>query len=381
MRYGRSEAVCPERRKLGENRLAWSFSIGRLLGSDVRIHVTFLILMAWIGVSIYATAGLLAAMWNMLFVAALFACVLAHEYGHALMARRFGIATPTVTLLPIGGLAQLNRMPERPRDEIAVALAGPAVNVAIWAILTLFFQADVSIVEIAGSEHEMTTADFVSQLAAINLTLAIFNMLPAFPMDGGRVLRALLTIRLGRVRGTEAAAAVGRAMAIGLGLWGLYVTNPILILVAAFVYFAASAESTQDSLRQVASRHRARDAMITEFHPLAPDDLLSDATEAILRSTQHEFPVLDPQGRAMGFLTRATVFKALASARPEVHVADLMVKDLPEVAPDDSLNDVFEKLAADPSGAVLVLDAHRRLLGYITQENLGELMVIARAES
>ncbi len=360
--------------------MAWSFSIGHLFGSDVRIHVTFLILMAWIGLSIYASAGALAAAWNMLFVAALFACVLAHEFGHALMARRFGIATPTVTLLPIGGLAQLNRMPEKPADEIAVALAGPAVNVVIWLVLTIFFDTGVSMIEIAGSEHQMTTADFVGQLAAINLTLAIFNMLPAFPMDGGRVLRALLTIKLGRARGTEAAAFVGRTMAIGLGLWGLYITNPILILVAAFVYFAATAETTQDSLRQVAARHRARDAMVTEYHPLAPDDLLSDATEAILRSTQHEFPVLDGQGRAMGFLTRATVFKALASARPEVHVADLMETDMPEVGPDAGLDVVFEKLAGDQSGAVLVIDAQRRLMGYITQENLGELMVIARAE-
>lgn len=360
--------------------VAWSFSIGHLFGSDVRIHVTFLILMAWIGLSIYATAGGLAAAWNMLFVAALFACVLAHEFGHALMARRYGIATPTVTLLPIGGLAQLNRMPEKPADEIAVALAGPAVNVVIWLLLTLFFDTGVSMIEITESEHQMTTADFVGQLAAINLTLAIFNMLPAFPMDGGRVLRALLTIKLGRVRGTEAAAFVGRTLAIGLGLWGLYIGNPILVFVAAFVYFAASAETAQDSLRQVAARHRARDAMITEYHALAPDDLLSDATEAILRSTQHEFPVLDGQGRAMGFLTRATVFKALAGSRPEVHVADLMVTDMPEVGPEAGLDLVFEQLAGDPAGAVLVVDRQRVLMGYITQENLGELMVIARTE-
>ena len=214
--------------------MGWSFPIGRILGSELRVHLTFLLLLLWIGVSTYVEAGAGAAAVNTVFVVLLFACVVAHEYGHALMARRYGIKTPDITLLPIGGLARLDRMPEKPAQEIAVALAGPAVNLVIWAFLTLVLGAGAPDLMLDGPEQMPT--GLLNQLATVNLYLLLFNLLPAFPMDGGRVLRAALSAAMGRTRGTLAAARVGQAFALAFGLAGLVVGNPFLILIAAFVF-------------------------------------------------------------------------------------------------------------------------------------------------
>ena len=230
--------------------MAWSFSLGRLLGSELRVHVTFFLLLAWIGFAAYGTSGWAGALVNIAFVLALFACVVAHEFGHALMARRYGIRTPDITLLPIGGLARLERMPEKPGQEIAVALAGPAVNVAIWAVLTAF-GAKTSL---ALTDLDQTTTGFLQRLAVVNLFLALFNMIPAFPMDGGRVLRALLCLRMDRVAATRAAATAGQIVAFFLGFMGLSSGNPVLVLIAVFVFVAANAESQDVAMRSVARR-------------------------------------------------------------------------------------------------------------------------------
>ncbi len=189
--------------------MAWSFPIGRFAGSEVRIHVTFFLLLAWIGIVHYQRGGAAAAAEGLLFILAIFACVIAHEFGHALAARRYGIRTPDITLLPIGGLARLERMPEKPGEEIVVALAGPAVNfvLAILLILLLGARFDLAALE----EIENPAAGFFARLAAVNVFLALFNLIPAFPMDGGRVLRAFLAHRLGYARGTQIASTVGRA--------------------------------------------------------------------------------------------------------------------------------------------------------------------------
>ena len=275
--------------------MGWSFPIGRILGSELRVHLTFLLLLLWIGVSAYVEAGAGAAAVNTVFVVLLFACVVAHEYGHALMARRYGIKTPDITLLPIGGLARLDRMPEKPAQEIAVALAGPAVNLVIWAFLTLVLGAGAPDLMLDGPEQMPT--GLLDQLATVNLYLLLFNLLPAFPMDGGRVLRAALSAAMGRTRGTLAAARVGQAFALAFGLAGLVVSNPFLILIAAFVFFAASGENNEVALSDMARNRQVGDAMISKFQTLGPDDPLSKASEAIIRTTQHEFPVVDHAGR------------------------------------------------------------------------------------
>jgi len=354
--------------------MGWSFSVGRLFGSELKVHVTFVLLLVWIGLSAWLAQGPAAAVQNTVFVLALFACVIAHEYGHALMARRFGISTPDITLLPIGGMARLSHMPEKPDQEIAVALAGPAVTLAIWLILTVVFGADAG--WSALTNQSVVPAGLIDQLALVNLYLLAFNLLPAFPMDGGRVLRAVLARSMGRRRGTEVAATVGKIFAVGFGLTGLLSGNPFLILIAAFVFFAAASESNDVSMTDMAAARRASDAMITRFVALAPTDPLSRAAEAIIQTTQHEFPVVDGQNRAMGFLSRQAVFAAI-SQNPDASVADLMSTDTPTILPNTPLKEVLRLLGTAPGGAAMVCAGDGDLKGYITRENVAKLMIVA----
>ncbi|SHE91859.1 stage IV sporulation protein FB [Ruegeria intermedia] len=353
--------------------MTWSFAVGRLLGSELRVHVTFFILLAWVGFAAYAEGGLPAALDNILFVLALFACVVAHEFGHALMARRYGIRTPDITLLPIGGLARLERMPEKPMQEVAVALAGPAVNIVIWLVLVGLgagIQMDVM------AHIDSARVDLFSRLAYVNLFLAVFNLIPAFPMDGGRVFRALLCLKMDRVKATRAAASAGQIVAVGFGFLGLSTGNPILVLIAVFVFIAANAESQDVEMRSVARRVLARDAMITEFHALTPQDTLGTAAQAVIQTTQHEFPVLSPDGQLLGFVTRNRLFAALAGDHPRSDPAtSVMETEIPVVSPASGLEAVLDGLHGG-APAVAVCTRTGQMVGYITRENIGELMVI-----
>ncbi|MEX5728883.1 Zn-dependent protease/CBS domain-containing protein [Rhodovulum iodosum] len=355
--------------------MTWSFSIGRLFGSDLRVHATFFLLLLWIGTASYLDGGWAAAAENVAFIAALFACVVAHEFGHALMARRYGITTPDITLLPIGGLARLDRMPEKPGQEIAVALAGPAVNVVIWAVLVGVFGATADLGELESLEN--AEISFFAKLAAVNLFLVLFNMIPAFPMDGGRVFRAALSYFVGRVRATRMAAQGGQVLAFLFGFLGLTSGSPVLVLIAIFVFVAAGAESSDVMLRDMARQMRARDAMITAFEPLAPGDSLQAATTAVIRTTQHEFPVLGPDGRLEGFLTRAALFSALQDGTRARPVTEAMTRDIPSVALAAPLEEALDALHQTGAPAVAVTGPEGRMVGYITRENIGELMVIS----
>ncbi|MBL8906833.1 MAG: site-2 protease family protein, partial [Rhizobiales bacterium] len=221
--------------------MSWSFPLGRIAGTEVRIHITFFLLLAWFGIVAGAQGGRAAAAESILFILAVFACVLAHEFGHVLMARHYGIQTRDITLLPIGGVANIEKMPDRPGQELLIAVAGPAVNVAIVLILVAVLGVRIgggSIDTPAGWE----ALGFLQRLAIVNAMLVLFNLLPAFPMDGGRVLRALLSMRLGRMKATRLATRIGQASAFGLGFLGLF-GNPLLIVIAVFVFLAASQEA------------------------------------------------------------------------------------------------------------------------------------------
>ena len=353
--------------------MTWSFSLGRLLGSELKVHVTFFLLLVWVAFAAYSNGGLPAAVENLIFVLALFACVVAHEFGHALMARRFGIKTPDITLLPIGGLARLERMPDKPMEEVWVALAGPTVNIAIWIVLVAL-GADMPWEAL--TQLDSPSAGLLNRLAYVNLLLAAFNMIPAFPMDGGRVFRALLCLRMGRVQATRIAALAGQAVAVAFGFLGLSTGNPLLILIAVFVFVAANAESQDVAMRSVARRVLARDAMITEFHALSPSDTLATAAQAVIHTTQHEFPVLGPDGALMGFVTRDRLFAVLAGDRPRSDAAtSIMVTDIPQVQLTSGLETVLDGLHKG-APAIAVCTHAGAMVGYITRENIGELMVI-----
>jgi stage IV sporulation protein FB len=350
--------------------MTWSFPIGRLFGSELRVHATFFLLLAWIGASAYSMGGATAALDQVLFVVLLFACVVAHEFGHALTARRYGIRTPDITVLPIGGLARLERMPEKPGQEIAVALAGPAVNVVIWAALSLIVGGDGMR---ALLEDPTATGNIAARLAAVNLALALFNLIPAFPMDGGRVLRAALALKTDRVKATRIAASAGQIMAFLFALWGLTTGNLILLLIAVFIFLAAQGEANDVAQRDLAKGLFLRDAMITQFETLAPTDTLHAAGQALIRTTQHEFPVID-RGTLCGFLTRQALFVAMAEGHTQRPVSEVMLEEIPTMALNAPLSDVLTALHEAP--AVAGMDRHGHMLGYVTSENLGELMVL-----
>ncbi|WP_323770233.1 site-2 protease family protein [Antarctobacter sp.] len=349
--------------------MTWTFRLGHFLGSELRVHATFFLLLAWVAAAAWAESGPAAALDNTLFVIVLFGCVVAHEYGHALMARRYGIRTPDITLLPIGGMARMERMPEKPGQEIAVALAGPAVNVVIWAVLIALGAST----EMGALVDPSNPQEFLGRLAAVNLFLALFNLIPAFPMDGGRVLRALLALRTDRVRATRIAASAGQIVAFLFGFLGLTSGNLVLLLIALFVFMAAQAEARDVESRDLAEGLHLRDAMITSFESLSPADPMHVAAQTLIRTTQHEFPVLDSEGRLTGFLTRQALFQTVAEGQNTRPVGEVMVQvpALPLAAP---LSQALDALQQAP--AVAATDPTGHMIGYVTSENIGEMMVL-----
>ncbi len=348
--------------------MRWSFPIGRLLGSELRVHATFLILLAYVGGSAYSFGGLDAALVNVAYVLALFACVIAHEYGHALTARRFGIPTPDITLLPIGGIARLMRIPEKPGQEVLVALAGPAVNVVIFFVLWITAGLSFEAAPLTGG---MTFADLPRELATLNLILAAFNMIPAFPMDGGRVLRATLAMVTDRVKATRVAAGVGQVLAVGFGIYGFYIGSFIYPLIAVFIFMAARAEARDVRLRAMAKTETAGNVMATGFKALGTSLTLEQAREAFDRERVAEFPVVDSASRRItGLLARKQLDDQYHTLGAQAPITRVMATNVPVVQDATPLAHVLRLLNSAP--AVAVTDATGEVAGYISHRTVME---------
>jgi Zn-dependent protease/CBS domain-containing protein len=352
--------------------MSWSLNLGRVAGTVVRIHLTFLLFLAWIFAASYASGGLTSA-WNSLaFMLLLFTCVLLHEFGHIFTARAFGVTTPYVTLLPIGGVAQLERIPEESGQEFLIAIAGPLVNVVI-AVILISLGADVTAGHAAAVEDMRVS--MLDRLAAVNIFLALFNLIPAFPMDGGRILRAVLASKFGYVRATEIAAHIGQFVAFALGFIGL-LYNPILIFIAIFVYLAASSESHMVALRAVSRGVPVSVAMRTQFITLVPRAHIDEAVHALLQTAQGEFPVVDDAGKPIGVLGRADLIRAIKTLGPDATVADAMSAELPTVSHRATLEQAFKLLQEKSLPAVGVIDASGKLVGLVTNETIAEMMML-----
>ncbi|WP_173931943.1 site-2 protease family protein [Chelativorans sp. Marseille-P2723] len=356
--------------------MTWSFSIGKVAGTVIRIHVTFFLLLIWIWFMHYRIGGTAAAWEGVAYILAIFACVVLHEFGHALAARRYGIKTPDITLLPIGGLARLERMPEEPRQELFIALAGPMVNVVIAAIIIVGLGGSAGIEQMM--QVEDPRADFLVRLAGVNIFLVLFNMIPAFPMDGGRVLRALLATRLTWARATQIAAGIGQGLAFLFGFLGL-LYNPLLIFIAIFVYLAAAAEAQNAQIRDIANSVLTGDVMVTEFASFDRSSTIAQAIDRLLATTQSEFPVLDPAGHLEGLLTRNDMIAALKETGPDAPVVSAMRTDIPRVHRRQSLTESFRLMQESGAPAVAVMDSEGRLVGLLTHETIGEMMMVRSA--
>lgn len=355
--------------------MKWSLRVGRLAGIDIYIHLTFLLLLAWIGYSFYqyrqAWDDVLRGLG---LIAALFVIIVLHELGHALAARRYGIRTRDITLLPIGGVARLERMPEDPRQELVVALAGPAVNVVLAIVVYLLLQLGE---ELPSLDQIMdVTGPFLGNLLKFNVFMAGFNLLPAFPMDGGRVLRALLAMKLDYVRATQVAATVGQGMAILFAVFGLF-GNPMLLFIALFVWMGAAAEASMAQMRAGLSGIPISRAMITHFQALAPTQTVAEALQWVLAGFQQDFPVVE-NGHVVGVLTREDLLRAVAQGGMERHVTELMQRDFLLAHPGEMLETVFTRMQRHQCQALPVVK-DGKLVGVITMDVLGRFLMLVSA--
>jgi Zn-dependent protease/predicted transcriptional regulator len=352
--------------------MRWSLTIGRFGGTAVKVHITFLLFLVWIGFSAWQRGGAPAARDSVLFIVLLFACVVLHEFGHILMARRFGIATPQVTLLPIGGVASLQRMPEKPAQELAVAIAGPLVNVVIALLLLLFLP---NLDPNAVSQLDDPRVGLLMRLAAANIFLVVFNMIPAFPMDGGRVLRALLAMKLGVPRATQIAATVGQIFAFFLGFLGLF-GNPLLLFIAIFVYVAASGEAQMTAFHDAARGLSVADAMETSFEAIPTGATIADAVDTLLATAQQEFPVVDAFRKPAGLLLREDLLPALKDHERETAITEIMRAPIETLRATTPLESVLDRLFGEGAAAICVVDADGVLIGLLTRQNISEMMMI-----
>jgi Zn-dependent protease/predicted transcriptional regulator len=350
--------------------MSGSYKIGRLAGIDVFIHWTFLLLLGFLGIMQFRETGSVAALVEeLLFVCVVFGVVVLHELGHALAARRYGIHTHDITLLPIGGVARLERIPEDPTQELVVALAGPAVNVVLAAVF--------GGVLLGLGAIGVTTGSFLANLVAVNVALVLFNLLPAFPMDGGRVLRALLGYRLGFVRATRIAAVVGRGMAVVFALAGLSLGAPMLVVIALFVWIGAGQEARMAVNRAAAGELPVHQVMATRLAVLAPQDPLAVAVDALLAGHPGDFPVLS-NGRLVGLLPRTDLADALSQYGSRVPVREVMRCEFPVADPLEPVADALVRMRSAGLTALPVIHAGG-LVGLLVHDRADEDLVPRRA--
>lgn len=358
--------------------MKWSWRIGRVAGIDLYVHATFLLLVAYVAHLAYRSRhSWVDAYGAALLVAAFFGVVVLHELGHCLTARRFGIPTRDITLLPIGGVARLERLPDRPWQELVIALAGPAVNVVIGVALYALLRAPAPGQLLVGVR--LVGGDLLVNLFYANALMAVFNLAPAFPMDGGRVLRALLALRQDYARATDQAATVGQALAWACGAIALFKQNWWLLLIAVFVVLGAEAEAGFVRTRAALARVRVGELMIREFRTLAPEDPLSRAVALAVAGFQQDFPVVEGD-RMVGVLTRRRLLAGLTRGDDRAPVRQFMLRDFCTARVWESAGEAFQRLQDCDCPAMPVLE-EGRLVGLLTAEQLGEHLLVRRFRS
>lgn len=358
--------------------MRWAYRIGRVAGTDIKVHATFVLLIAWWGYAGYSEGGPQAAIASALMLIALFTCVVLHEFGHILMARRFGVRTPDVILLPIGGVARLERIPDEPRQELLIALAGPAVTLGIIAALDAYLRLTG-----AGPVGWTIRADesLPGTLLKINRYLLLFNLIPAFPMDGGRVLRAVLASRLGLLRGTRIAASLGQMLAVAGGLYGVFYGAPMLALVAFFIFLGARSEAAAVETRVAGMGLTVAQMMVTNVRTVPVHASLGHAADLLLAGEQREFPVVDNFGRIEGLLTRDNLVRGLSQLGAQATVAEAMTADAPSVTPAATFREAIERLHASGLPALLVVDANGALVGLLTKDSIHNVLLVQRSRA
>ena len=355
--------------------MKWSINAGKLFGIQLRIHLTFFLLLLFVFFAVLVERhSVQPALLSALFICTIFACVVIHEIGHSLIARRFGKEPRSITLLPIGGVASVEEMPKKPSQEIAIALIGPFINVVIAAVLFVIAGNKVK-VELPTLYPE-TLAAFIGGLIGVNIMLAIFNMIPAFPMDGGRVLRSLLALKMDYVRATTWAANIGQAIATFFIFFGIFF-NFWLVLIGIFLYLGAGSEKQQVVLQALLAQVPAAEAMTTEYISLRPDDTMATALEHLHHGSQVDFPVIS-DSNIEGILTRDRILASIHTKGLNVPVSEVMDKSFASVEANMGLDQVYRKLLSGNKTAVVVME-QGRLLGIIGLDGISRYFMIKAA--
>lgn len=356
--------------------MKWSWKLGEFRGIAVYMHATFLILIGFVVLSHWSESHSLGkTLEGVGFILALFVCVVLHEFGHALTAARYGIKTRDITLLPIGGVARLERMPEDPLQELWVALAGPAVNVVISVSLFAWLQFTSAFASL--EQLSLTSGPFLERLMFVNIAMILFNMIPAFPMDGGRVLRALLATRLGYAHATQIAASIGQGISLIFAFLGFF-TSPFLMFIALFVWIGAAQEASMVMMKATLGGIPVERAMMTEFHSLSPDDPLQRVIDLILATPQQDFPVLD-NSRVVGILPSRDLIVALQQRGPDTLVRDVMRRDFLSLDAKEMLDLAFTRMSAAECCTTAPVIYRNTLVGLLTAENINEFLLIVAA--
>jgi Zn-dependent protease len=356
--------------------MKYSLYLGKFKGIKVFIHWTFSLLLIWI-VFTNARAGLPLEdiLWSLGFILTLFLCVTLHEFGHALAARKYDIQTRDITLLPIGGLARLEKMPENPRHELWVALAGPLVNVVIFITLGLYLYA-VGYEWPEMEQFRIQASTFIPFVATANMVLAVFNMIPAFPMDGGRVLRAVLSMQMDRAKATRIAGSIGQLLAIGFVFIGLFY-NPVLVLIGIFIFLGAQAEVAHTQQAAALKGFKVEDAMMRRFVKLPYESPLSEAIHMLLDGQSTQFVVVKAEV-PVATLDREGIIVALREFGEAVPIGEVANKEMLQFETRDALDEAWRLMATSGRGLALVNDS-KNWVGVLNFENIMEFMMVKTA--
>ena len=357
--------------------MRWSISLGRVFGIALRVHVTFLLLLGWAAYAGYAEHGSEGMWWALLMIVSIFVCVGLHELGHSVVAQRLGVQVRSITFLPIGGVAGMRSIPENPRHELAITVAGPLVNVVIALLLTLvpmglkWPRAD----DFWPYFPPRDLASFLESLLRANLLMVIFNLIPAFPMDGGRILRALLAMKLRYVRATAIAVTVGQAIAVLFFVYGLYRGSPMLPIIGFFIFWGAETEERMVRMRALLRDMEVDDVMNRNFVAVSPQDTIAQCLEKIYQTGQEDYPVLD-NGKLVGLLTRRDILQAVHEHGTAVAVVERMRHDFKTISPRASLTKAHEELLASGHTTFPVMD-DGQLVGLLGHDNISRYFLLA----
>jgi Zn-dependent protease len=357
--------------------MKYSLQLGNIFGIKVQIHWTFLILLGWIVFSnVRAGSGAEQTIWSVLFILTIFACVTLHEFGHALAARRFGIKTKDITLLPIGGLARLESIPEKPKEELIVAIAGPLVNILIFAALYPIVHFTTGITLSINQFSSITSENFLFTLLFFNLWLAIFNLIPAFPMDGGRVLRALLSFNMERHKATAIAARIGQLIAIGFVIIGFF-ANPFLIFIGLFIFLGAQAEAEYTQAKSILKGFTVNDVLMKQYQTISSGETIKSAVTMLLNGQSKSFLVID-NSQAVGTLSRDEIIKALSTQGEHSIIHDAMNKELVVLKAEMPLEEGWQLMQEHKT--LMPVFSNNKLVGTVDIENILEFIMVQNAK-